>query len=158
MKSLRFVFLMSILYVAVLGAAQNNTGSELGAIQGTITRAGKGEPLEGATVTLQGGGADPQAIQTLLNTAASQGIVITPAPGATTRDIVQSLATAAQARGIPLTVANLQSQLASLRVAHLRKQPPNGKGALQFATFPPAFIRLRFKKMDFYGNPEVEPF
>src|SRR4029434_8854808 len=100
MKTLRFVCLLPILCMAVLGAAQNNTGSEPGAIQGIVTRAGDGEPLAGATVTLQGGSADPQAIQTLLNTAASQGIVVTPAPGATTRDIVQALANAAQARGM----------------------------------------------------------
>jgi len=154
MKSLRFVFLMSILYVAVLGAAQNNTGSELGAIQGTITRTGKGEPLEGATVTLQGGGADPQAIQTLLNTAASQGIVVTPAPGATTRDIVQSLATAAQARGIPLTVANLQSQLASLSGRTPPTTTTDRDGRFAFRDVTPGFYTVRVRKEGFFGKPE----
>ena len=35
-----------------------------------------------AQVTLQGGAADPQAIRVLLNTAASQGIIAKPEPGA----------------------------------------------------------------------------
>ena len=82
MKTSQFAFLVLALSIPVVGVAQSPAVSDLGTIRGTVTRAGNGEPLSGATVTLQGGNADPQAIQSLLNTAASQGIVVTPRPGA----------------------------------------------------------------------------
>jgi hypothetical protein len=154
MKILRFILLLPILWVPLLGTAQINTGSEPGAIQGTVTRAGNGEPLSGATVTLQGGSVDPQAIQTLLNTAASQGIVFTPAPGATTRDIVQSLASAAQARGIPLTVANIQSQLASFSGRTPPTTTTDREGRFAFRDIAPGFYTIRIQKEGFFGKPE----
>jgi hypothetical protein len=157
MKTLRFVFLVLIVCITVLGAAQN-TGSEPGAIQGTITRAGKGEPLEGATVTLQGGNADPQAIQSLLTTAASQGIVVTPARGATTRDIVQSLANEAQARGVGLTVANIQSQLASLSGRTPPTTTTDRDGRFAFRDIAPGFYTVRVQKEGFFGKPESGTF
>src|SRR4249920_2252901 len=110
MKTLRFVFLITVLSSTLIGAPQNTAAPELGTIRGTITRTSNGEPLSGATVTLQGGNADPQAIQSLLNQAAANGVGVTPAPGASTQDIVQAIANAAQAAGRPqLTVANIQS-------------------------------------------------
>ncbi|HET9216902.1 MAG TPA: carboxypeptidase-like regulatory domain-containing protein [Terriglobia bacterium] len=154
MKALRFVVLVPILCMVVLGAAQNNIGSEFGAIQGTVTRTDNGEPLAGATVTLQGGNADPQAIQSLLNTAASQGIVVTPPPGASTRDIVQSLANAAQARGIPLTVANIQSQLASFSGRTAPTAATDGDGRFAFRDVTPGFYTIRVQKEGFFGKPE----
>ena len=114
MSKLWLVTLLSVLTIERALQAQGTPPAEPGTIQGIVTRAGTTEPLSGAQVTLQGGAADPQAMQVLLNTAASQGIVVTPAPGASTSDIIQALADAAAARGFPLTVANLQSQLASL--------------------------------------------
>jgi hypothetical protein len=140
--------------MAVLAAEQNNTGSELGSIQGTVTRAGKGDPVAEATVTLQGGSVDPQAIQTLLNTAASQGIVVAPAPGATTRDIVQSLANAAQARGIPLTVANIQSQLASFSGRTPPTTTTDREGRFAFRDIAPGSYTIRVQKEGFFGKPE----
>jgi len=100
MQPSQFAFLVLAFSIPVIGAAQNPV-SDLGTIRGTVTRAGNGEPLSGATVTLQGGNADPQAIQSLLNGAASQGIVVTPRPGATTLEIVQAVASAGQALGRP---------------------------------------------------------
>ena len=82
MKTLRFAFLVMVLSFPVIGMAQNTPATDLGTIRGTIARAGNGEPLSGATVTLQGGNADPQAIQSLLNQAAANGVGVTPAPGA----------------------------------------------------------------------------
>src|SRR4029453_18010779 len=113
---LRFLVVTLLSMITIQGAihAQNASVAEPGTIQGVVTRAGSTEPLSGAQVTLQGGAADPQALQVLLNTAASQGIVVTPAPGASTSDIIQAMADAAAARGFPLTVSNLRSQLASL--------------------------------------------
>jgi hypothetical protein len=154
MKALRFVLLVPILCMAVLAAAQNTTGSEFGSIQGTVTRAGNGDPVAEATVTLQGGSVDPQAIQTLLNTAASQGIVVAPAPGATTRDIVQSLANAAQARGIPLTVANIQSQLASFSGRTPPTTTTDREGRFAFREIAPGSYTIRVQKEGFFGKPE----
>src|SRR4030095_11041993 len=107
MKTSRFAFLVLTLSTPLISVAQNPAVSDLGTIRGTITRVGNGEPVSGATVTLQGGNAEPQAIQSFLNAAASQGVVVTPTPGATTLDIVQAVASAAQALGRPqLTIAN----------------------------------------------------
>src|SRR4030095_8433138 len=95
-------------------ASQKPAVEEPGAIRGVVTRAGTIEPLNGAQVTLQGGAANPQAIQVLLNTAASQGIVVKPEPGASTSQIIQALSNADIARGFPLTTSNLYTQLSSL--------------------------------------------
>ena len=154
MKALRFVVLIQIVSMVVFGAAQNNTGPEVGAIQGSVTRSDNQEPLAGATVTLQGGNVDPQAIQSLLNTAASQGIVVTPPPGASTRDIVQSLANAAQARGIPLTVANIQSQLASFSGRTAPTTTTDRDGRFVFRDITPGSYTVRVQKEGFFGKPE----
>jgi hypothetical protein len=134
--------------------AQNSPAPEIGTIQGTVTSAGTTEPLSGAQVTLQGGAADPQAMQVLLNTAASQGIVITPAPGASTSDIIQALADAAVARGFPLSTANLQSQLTSLS----GKTPPttttDRDGVFTFKDIAAGSYTVRVQKEGFFGKPE----
>src|SRR5688572_8025321 len=154
MKTLRFTLLVFALLLPVTGAAQNPAVPELGTIQGTITRAGNGEPLSGAAVTLQGGNVDPQVMQVLLNTAATQGLVVTPAPGATTADIVQALSNAAQARGLPLTVANLQSQLASLSGRTPPTTTTDRDGRFTFANVAPGPYTVRVQKDGFFGRPE----
>src|SRR5262245_41190010 len=134
--------------------APNSQPAEPGTIHGVVTRAGSTEPISGAQVTLQGGTADPQALQVLLNTAASQGIVVKPAPGASTAEIIQGLADAAAARGFPLTVSNLQSQLASLS----GKTPPttttDRDGVFTFNGIAAGSYTVRVQKDGFFGKPE----
>jgi hypothetical protein len=148
---LRFflVTLLSLVTIHSAVQAQNSPPAEPGTIHGIVMRAGTTEPLPEAQVTLQGGAADPQALQVLLNTAASQGIVVTPAPGASTSDIIQAMADAAAARGFPLTVANLQSQLASLS----GKTPPttttDREGAFTFKDIAPGSYAVRVQKEGF---------
>jgi hypothetical protein len=110
------IFNVALLGAGSVGAAASQTSAveAPGAIRGVVTRASTTEPMSGAQVTLQGGAANPQAIQTLLNTAADQGIVAQTEPGASTSQIIQALSSAAVARGFPLTTANLYTQLASL--------------------------------------------
>jgi hypothetical protein len=146
--------LLSLLTVSRAFHAQNSPAPEIGTIQGVVTRAGTTEPLSGAQVTLQGGTGDPQALQVLLNTAASQGIVVKPAPGASTSDIIQALADAAVARGFPLTTSNLQSQLASLS----GKTPPttttDRDGVFTFKDIAAGSYTVRVQKEGFFGKPE----
>src|SRR5262245_45644604 len=141
-------------HLLTASAVQNPPAAEVGTIQGLATRAGTTEPLPGAQVTLQGGAADPQALQVLLNTAASQGIVVTPTPGASTSDTIQALADAAAARGFPLTVSNLQSQLASLS----GKTPPttttDREGMFTFNGIAAGSYTVRVQKDGFFGKPE----
>jgi carboxypeptidase family protein len=148
------VTLLSLVTVHRAVQAQNSPPAEPGSIQGVVTRAGTTEALSGAQVTLQGGAADPQALQVLLNTAASQGIVVTPTPGASTSDIIQAMADAAAARGFPLTVSNLQSQLASLS----GKTPPtttaDRDGVFTFKDVPAGSYTVRVQKEGFFGKPE----
>ncbi len=155
MKTSQFAFLVLALSIPVIGVAQNPVVSDLGTIRGTVTRAGNGEPLSGATVTLQGGNADPQAIQSLLNGAASQGIVVTPRPGATTLDIVQAVSSAAQALGRPqLTVANIQSQLSSFSGRTAPTATSDRDGRFTFANVTPGPYTVRVQKDGYFGRPE----
>ena len=155
MKPSQIAFLVLALSIPVIGVAQNPAVSELGTIRGTVTRAGNGEPLSGATVTLQGGNADPQAIQSLLNGAASQGIVVTPRPGATTLDIVQAVSSAAQALGRPqLTVANIQSQLSSFSGRTAPTVTSDRDGRFAFANVAPGPYTVRVQKDGYFGRPE----
>ena len=135
-------------------ASQRPAVEESGAIRGVVTRVGTTEPMSGAQVTLQGGAANPQALQTLLNTAASQGIVVKPEPGASTSEIIQSLSNAAVARGFPLTTTNLYSQLASLS----GKTPPttttDRDGRFSFKDVSPGTYTVRVQKEGFFGKPE----
>jgi hypothetical protein len=155
MKPLCLAFLVVVLCFPEIGVAQNTPPAEFATIRGTITRAGNGEPLPGATVTLQGGNADPEALRTLLNTAASNGVVVTPAPGATTQEIVQALATAAQARGMAaLTVANIQSQLATLSGRTPPATTSDRDGRFTFGNVSPGAYTIRVQKDGFFGKPE----
>jgi hypothetical protein len=150
-----------ILNVALIGAgsvpaaaSQNPAVEAPGAIRGVVTRAGTTEPMSGAQVTLQGGAANPQALQTLLNTAAGQGIVAQTEPGASTSQIIQALSSAAVARGFPLTTANLYTQLASLS----GKTPPttitDRDGRFSFNDVSPGIYIVRVQKEGFFGKPE----
>jgi hypothetical protein len=149
----KITILVLVLGLTVSGA-QNPPSPGVGTIQGIVTRAGTTEPLSGAQVTLQGGAADPQALQVLLNTAASQGIVVKPAPGASTSDIIQALSDAAVARGFPLSTANLHSQLASLS----GKTPPttttDRDGVFTFKDIAAGSYTVRVQKEGFFGKPE----
>jgi hypothetical protein len=135
-------------------ASQQSAVEAPGAIQGVVTRVRTTEPLSGAQVTLQGGAANPQALQTLLNTAAGQGIVVKPEPGASTSEIIQALSNAAVARGFPLTTANLYTQLASLS----GKTPPttttDRDGRFSFKDVSPGTYTVRVQKEGFFGKPE----
>ena len=155
MKTLRVAFLVMASSFPVIGMAQDPATSDLGTIRGTLTRTSNGEPLPGAAVTLQGGNADPQAIQALLNAAAAQGVVVTPAPGASTMDIVQAMSNAAQALGRPqLTVANIQSQLASLSGRTAPTATTDRDGRFTFANVTPGPYTVRVQKDGYFGKPE----
>jgi hypothetical protein len=155
----RHVFLVIVIALSLFTPhfelrAQNAAPPAPGTIQGIVTRAGSTEPLAGAQVTLQGGSADPQAMQVLLNTAASQGIVVTPAPGASTSDIIQALANAAAARGFPLTTANLQTQLASLSGKTSPTTTTDRDGTFTFRDVAAGAYTVRVQKEGFFGNAE----
>jgi hypothetical protein len=155
MKTLRFAFLVMASSFSLIGMAQNTPATDLGTIRGTITRATNGEPLSEVTVTLQGGNADPQAIQSLLNQAAANGVGVTPAPGASTQDIVQAIANAAQAAGRPqLTIANIQSQLTSLSGRTPPTTTTDRDGRFTFTNVAPGPYTIRVQKEGFFGKPE----
>jgi hypothetical protein len=155
MKTLHFAFLAVVFSFPAIGMAQNPVISDLGAIRGTVTRAGNGEPVSGAVVTLQGGNVDPQALQAFLSTAASQGIVVNPRPGATTADIIQALADAAQARGTQLTVANIQSRIATLSGGTAPTTNTDRDGRYTFANLTPGTYTVRVQKEGYFGKPEA---
>lgn len=147
--------LIWIAAVSVSAAASQQPATEVpGAIRGVVTRVGTTTPLNGAQVTLQAGAANPQAIQVLVNTAASQGIVVKPEPGASTSQIIQALSNAAIARGFPLTTANLYTQLASLS----GKTPPttttDRDGRFLFKDVSPGTYIVRVQKEGFFGKSE----
>ena len=100
----RQIVVTTLIFIAAgsvgVAASQKPPVEEPGAIRGVVTRVGTTEPLNGAQVTLQGGAANPQALQVLLNTAASQGIVVKPEAGASTSQIIQALSNAAIARPV----------------------------------------------------------
>jgi hypothetical protein len=150
------IFIVALIGAGSGGAAasQNPAVAEMGAIRGLVTRVGTMEPLSGAAVTLQGGAANPQALQVLLNTAASQGIVVKPENGSTTSEIIQALSNAAVARGFPLTTANLYTQLASLS----GKTPPatttDRDGRFSFKDVSPGTYTVRVQKEGFFGKRE----
>jgi hypothetical protein len=135
-------------------ASQKHAVEEPGAIRGVVTLVGGTEPISGAQITLQGAAANPQALQVLLNTAASQGIVVKPEPGASTSQIIQALSNAAIARGFPLTTANLYTQLASLS----GKTPPttttDSDGRFFFKDVSPGTYIVRVQKDGFFGKSE----
>jgi hypothetical protein len=149
------IFTIALIGADSAGAAASQQPAEVaGTIRGVVTRVATTTPLNGAQVTLQGGAANPQALQTLVNTAASQGIVVKPEPGASTSEIIQALSNAAIARGFPLTTANLYTQLASLS----GKTPPttttDSDGRFLFKDVSPGTYIVRVQKEGFFGKSE----
>jgi hypothetical protein len=150
--------LTPLIFIAVINvgtlASQQPAVQVPGMIRGIVTRAGTTEPLPGVQVTLHGGAANPQAVQVLLNTAAGQGIVVNPEPGASTSQIIQALSDAAIARGFPLTTSNLYTQLSSLS----GKTPPatttDRDGRFSFMDVSPGVYTVRVQKEGFFGKPE----
>ena len=90
-------------------AIQNTPPAEVGTIQGVVTRAGSTEPISNVEIILEGGIADPQALQSVLKTAANVGIAITPPPSASLSEINQMLINGAAERGVPLPSTMIQN-------------------------------------------------
>src|SRR5204863_7954790 len=65
--------------VAVASILQGTPQSaESGTVQGTVKRAGSSEVIAQAQIRLEGGPADPRAVQELIRTVAGRGIAFTP--------------------------------------------------------------------------------
>ena len=103
MRILGFVGLL------VLLTAQNPPQSDLGVVQGVVMRIDSNEPMPGVQVALEGGPADPKAMQSLLSLAAGAGLVITPPPGASLSEATQLLTATAAARGLPIQPQGIQN-------------------------------------------------
>jgi hypothetical protein len=89
-----------------------------GHIQGTVAKAGSGEPIPGVQVTLAGGPADPKAVQELIRAAGNRGIVFAPANIGTVDEVIQEVIDAAAKVGVAPNFPSLRTALENFRAAN----------------------------------------
>ncbi|HVQ64161.1 MAG TPA: hypothetical protein VMT78_06460, partial [Terriglobia bacterium] len=108
MKAARQIVFGIFLTTLLISNISGQNPSELGNIQGRVTRLGTDDGFSGVQITLEGG-VSPQALQSVMNSAAGAGIVVTPPPGATAAELTQLLSESAATRGLPVGQPAIQN-------------------------------------------------
>jgi protocatechuate 3,4-dioxygenase beta subunit len=100
-------------------ATANQHLAETGIVQGTVARAGTGEPIAEARITLSGGPLNPDAFSALQTFFKIRGVDVTPPPNGVADDrFFQSLADAAAARNISLNNPAARAMLTQFRASN----------------------------------------
>ena len=143
------VFLMALLISNI--PAQNV--SELGVVQGRVTRFGGNEGLSAVQITLEGA-VNPEAMKTVLNAAAGAGITVTPPQGATAAEVVQLLSSTAAARGLPVGQPAIQNIVNNaVGAQNWPTVMSDGDGRFTFSQVKPGRYTVRATRDGFFGKP-----
>ena len=137
----------------VLVAAQAPARVEPGVVQGTVLRAGTGEPIPNVAVSLEGA-VSPEAMQALLTGAASAGIVISPPAGASLSETTQLMIASAAARGLPIQAQGIQNIVT--RAVGTQTWPmvtTDTDGRFEFRDIRPGRYTVRAVREGFFGRP-----
>src|SRR3954463_10176395 len=156
MKRTAISFLLFFALI-VLAAAQAPARVEPGVVQGAVMRAGTNsgtnEPLPNVVVSLEGA-VSPEAMQSLLNGAASAGIVISPPAGASLSEATQSMIATAAARGLPIQAQGIQNLVT--RAVGTQTWPmvtTDADGKYEFRDVRPGRYTVRAVREGFFGRP-----
>jgi len=143
------IFLATLLISNI--SAQNP--SELANIQGRVTRLGTDDGFSGVQITLEGG-VNPQALQSVLNSAAGVGIVVTPPQGATAAELTQLLSEAAAARGLPVGPPAIQNLVNNgIGTQNWPSVMTDSNGRFSFPGVRPGRYTVRSTRDGYFGKP-----
>ncbi len=143
------IFLATLLISNI--SAQNP--SELGDIQGRVTRLGTDDGFSGVQITLEGA-VNPQALQSVLNSAAGAGIVVTPPQGATAAELTQLLSEAAAARGLPVGPPAIQNLVNNgIGTQNWPSVMTDSNGRFSFPGVRPGRYTVRSTRDGYFGKP-----
>jgi len=144
-----WIFLAALLVSNI--SAQNV--SDQGTIQGRVMRFGGDEPYSGVQITLEGA-VSPEAMQTVLNSAAGAGIVVTPPQGATAAEVVQLLSATAAARGLPVGQPAIQNIVNNaIGEQTWPTVMSDADGQFTFAQVKPGRYTIRATRDGYFGKP-----
>ena len=153
MKASRLIGVGIFLTSLLISNTSGQSVSEQGMIQGRVTRFGADEGFSGVQITLEGG-VSPQAMQTVLNSAAGAGINVTPPQGATAAEVIQLLSNTAAARGLPIgqpAIQNLVNNAIGTQNWPSVMSDPDGRFA--FAQVKPGRYTVRATRDGHFGKP-----
>ena len=150
----RSAILFLLFFSAVVpAAAQAPARVDPGVVQGTVLRVGTSDPLPNVTVSLEGA-VSPEAMQSLLNGAASAGIVINPPTGASLSEATQLMIASAAARGLPIQAQGIQNIVT--RAVGTQTWPmvtTDADGKYEFRDVRPGRYTVRAVREGFFGKP-----
>jgi hypothetical protein len=111
--------LNSIVLSLLLFFAPQST--ETGSVQGTVKRAGASEVIANAQIRLEGGPADPRAVQDLSRAVGNRGIPFAPKKIGTVDDVIAEVIDAAAAQGVGPGFPSMNDALTNFRAANLAR-------------------------------------
>jgi protocatechuate 3,4-dioxygenase beta subunit len=147
------ISLLLLFAFIVLAAAQAPVRVDPGIVQGAVMRAGTNEPLPNVVVSLEGA-VSPEAMQSLLNGAASAGIVVSPPAGASLSETTQLMISTAAARGLPIQAQGIQNIVT--RAVGTQTWPmvtTDADGRYEFRDIRPGRYTVRAVREGFFGRP-----
>ena len=126
--------------VAVASILQGTPQSaESGTVQGTVKRAGSSEVIAQAQIRLEGGPADPRAVQELIRTVAGRGIAFTPRKMGTVEELLQDVTDVAASQGVGVGFPSFNDAVNAFKVANLGRfiGTSDREGRFTIANVPP---------------------
>src|SRR5436190_19681936 len=99
-NSVRVRLATLFLFVAAIAANAQTPAAETGTIQGSVKRAGASEAIPQAQIRLEGGPADPRAVQELIRAMGGRGIPFTPKKLGTVEEVLQVAIDGAAVQGV----------------------------------------------------------
>ena len=118
-----------------------------------MTRFGSDDGFSGVQIMLEGA-VNPQAMQSVLNSAAGAGITVTPPPGATAAEVIQLLSNTAAARGLPVgppAIQNLVNNAIGAQDWPTVMSDPDGR--FTFPQVKPGRYTVRASRDGYFGKP-----
>jgi hypothetical protein len=119
MLNSRPVWIAAIFFLLITTTQAAPQNAETGTIQGTVRRAGASEALAQVQIRLEGGPADPRAVQELIRGVANRGIIFTPTKIGTVDEVIQDVTDVAAAAGVGVGFPSFNEALGTFRAANL---------------------------------------
>jgi protocatechuate 3,4-dioxygenase beta subunit len=111
--------LLLLVCAAIVSATPQATQG--GTVEGTVRRAGASEAIADAVIRLEGGPADPAAVQELIRAAAGRGVIFNPKRIGTVDEVIQEVTDVASAAGVGPTFPSFVAALGNFRNANLAR-------------------------------------
>jgi hypothetical protein len=155
LKLARIALALLLVFFVTQGPLTSQT-VEPGAVQGTVRRAEAGAAIAEAQIRLEGGPADPRAVQELVRAMAGRGVTFNPRRIGTVEEVAQDVTDAAAAQGVGPGFPTFQAAMTTFRAANLARftATSDKDGRYTIKGVPPGQYVVRLER-DGFVDPSI---